>query len=108
LVAAVHIPIGAALDSDDPAPQCCTFAAFFANEMRNAGVTPLLADKPEGLEVTLRDGPRARLLFVLNTTHEPVTVRDVPEGEVVVGDAPFSAGAVTLPGYGSLILKLQH
>jgi beta-galactosidase len=81
---------------------------FLAGEIRNAGVAPLLADKPEGIEVTLRDGPQARLMFVLNTTHEPVSVHGIPQGNVVVGDAVVSASAVTLPGHGSLVLKLQR
>jgi beta-galactosidase len=79
---------------------------FLADEMERAGVLPLLADKPEGVEVSLREGPRGRLLFVLNTRYEPATVGGLPAGKVAVGDAEVVDGTATLPGYGCLVLAL--
>ena len=43
-----------------------------------AGVTPLIADLPPNVEVTLREADDRKLLFVLNTDAEPVTVPSVP------------------------------
>jgi beta-galactosidase len=80
---------------------------FFADELERAGVLPLLADKPEGVEVSLREGPKGKLLFVLNTRHEPVTAGGLPAGKVAVGDAEIIGRAITLPGYGCLVLALD-
>lgn len=81
--------------------------AFLADELRRAGVEPLLADKPAGCEVSLREGPQDRLLFVLNTTHEPITVPNVPAGRTVFGDATPSGGTLHLPGYGCVVIWLD-
>lgn len=80
---------------------------FLADEMQRAGVLPLLADKPEGVEVSLREGPKGKLLFVLNTRYEPATVTGLPAGTAVIADAAVARGAVTLPGYGCLVLALE-
>jgi beta-galactosidase len=63
--------------------------SFLADELRRAGIEPLLADKLAGIEVSLREGPAGRLLFVLNTTHEPVALSGVPAARAVVGDGAF-------------------
>jgi len=81
--------------------------SFFADELRQAGVAPLLDDKPAGIEVSLREGPKGRLLFVLNTTHEPVGVSGVPAGKAVVGDAAPVGGRLDLPAYGCAVLQLE-
>ena len=81
--------------------------SFFADELRQAGVAPLLDDKPAGVEVSLREGPKGRLLFVLNTTHEPVGVSGVPAGKAVVGDAAPVGGRLDLPAYGCAVLQLE-
>jgi beta-galactosidase len=80
--------------------------SFVADELRLAGVSPLLADAPPGVEVALREGPGTRLLFVLNTTLEPAAVSGLPPGEAVIADAPVRNGSVRLPGYGCAILRL--
>jgi beta-galactosidase len=81
---------------------------FLAAELGRAGVVSLLAEKPAGLEVTVREGPKGRLMFALNTTHEPINVHNMPKGEVVVGDASPAAGTVRLPGYGCLVIKFER
>jgi beta-galactosidase len=78
--------------------------SLFADEFDRAGVLPLLADKPEGVEVSLRDGPKGKLLFVLNTRHEPVAVSGLPAGTAVIADAVVTGGTAALPGYGCLVL----
>jgi beta-galactosidase len=80
---------------------------FLAEEMRNAGVKPLLANKPATVEVSLRSGPRGKLLFVLNRADEPAVVAGLPEGNAVSGDAEVRSGTVTLPGYGCLVLHVR-
>jgi beta-galactosidase len=80
--------------------------SLIADEFRQAGVSPLVADAPAGVEVTLREGPGTRLLFVLNTTHEPAQVSGLPPGEAVVADAPLRDGRVTLPSYGCAVIRL--
>jgi beta-galactosidase len=79
---------------------------FLADEMERAGVLPLLADKPEGVEVSLREGPKGKLLFVLNTRDEPAMVTGLPAGTAVIADTAVAGGAAALPGYGCLVLAL--
>ena len=82
--------------------------ALFGSVIQAAGVSPTLQDLPDGIEVTMRGGPNARLLFVLNTKHEPCRVSGLPEGTVEVSDGLVENGSVTLPGYGCLILRLSE
>jgi len=46
----------------------------------SCGVEPLSADLPRGVEVTLREAADRKLLFVLNTTDEPVELSALPQG----------------------------
>ncbi|KRA98034.1 beta-galactosidase [Devosia sp. Root685] len=77
--------------------------SLLAEEFAIAGVEQILADKPEGIEVVLREAEDRKLLFVLNTTHEPITVNNLPAGTVLVGDEAADGG---LGPYGCLVLRL--
>ena len=45
-----------------------------------AGIVPLIADMPAGVEATIRESKDRRLLFILNTLGEPAIVNGVPAG----------------------------
>lgn len=82
---------------------------FESQILAPAGVAPLVEGLPEGVEVSLREGPGGRLMFLLNTTAEPAEVSGVPAGEVLVGDGTAGgpdAGTVSLPGYGCRVVAL--
>lgn len=80
--------------------------AFEREIIARAGISPLLPDLPEGVEVSLRTGAEARLLFVLNTASEPRRVPGLPEGAVLIGDGAAVGREVTLPPHGCHILDL--
>ncbi|MCA0850591.1 beta-galactosidase [Salipiger thiooxidans] len=68
------------------------------------GVAPLL-EVPAGIEVSERIGSDGtRLLFVLNTTHETLTV-ELPAAHDLLA-ARDVAGATELDGYGACVLRL--
>ncbi len=53
---------------------------LFEPLLARAGVEPLLASLPAGVEASLREGAGRRLLFILNTLADPVEIADVPAG----------------------------
>ncbi|OLP59618.1 beta-galactosidase [Xaviernesmea oryzae] len=69
-----------------------------------AGIAPLLDDLPEGVEVAEREGGDRRLLFVLNTRHEPVEV-SLPQGQELLQGTPTGA-ATSLAAYDVRIIRL--
>lgn len=79
---------------------------LIAGEFERAGVTPLLADKPADIEVTLREADGRQLLFVLNLSHEARSVANLPAGEALVGAAFRTDEVATPPGHECLILAL--
>ncbi len=81
--------------------------SFMASELTRAGVAPLVPGLPAGVELTRRDGPHGRLLFVLNTTADEVELSGLPDGKMLVADSPVDHGKCRLPGYGALILVLK-
>ncbi|QQA41417.1 beta-galactosidase [Pelagovum pacificum] len=76
--------------------------AFEDQFIAPAGVTPMLEDLPEGMEVSMRQSDDRRLLFVLNTTSEPLDVPAGLEGSALIDDRKGNA----LQGYGVLVLEL--
>ncbi|WP_127901476.1 beta-galactosidase [Solirhodobacter olei] len=80
--------------------------AFEAQILRPAGVTPLIQDLPEGVEVSVRENETNRLLFVLNTSAEERIIRSIPDGKVLVSDLR-GEGSTVLPGYGCHVVALQ-
>jgi beta-galactosidase len=72
-----------------------------------AGVTPLLPDLPEGVEVTIREAENRRLMFILNTMGEPAIVSGVPAGINLLSDGKLSGGKLDLPTYGCSIIELD-
>ena len=66
-----------------------------------AGIVPLIADLPAGVEATIRESKDRRLLFILNTLGE-ADVPNIPKG-TDLGDAQVKAGRMRLPR-----LWLQH
>jgi beta-galactosidase len=71
-----------------------------------AGIVPLIADMPAGVEATIRESKDRRLLFILNTLGEPADVPNIPKGTDLLGDAQVKAGRMRLPAYGCSIIEL--
>ena len=71
-----------------------------------AGVAPLIADLPEGCEVSLREAADRRLLFLANTAAEPATIASVPAGEVLILDGSRDGSNVKLGAYGVAVILL--
>ena len=68
------------------------------------GVKPLIADLPQGVEVTVRQSEDRELFFILNTGAEAVTLFDAPHGkELLSGSA--AGGALNLGPYGCAIIR---
>lgn len=76
-----------------------------ADVFAQAGVEPLLADLPAGVEVSIRESDSVRLLFILNTRDEPATLAGLPASTSLVADGPLTGGTMTLPAYGCAVLK---
>jgi beta-galactosidase len=79
---------------------------FYGGVLAAHGLAPLLA-VPPGVEVTLRESARHRLLYVLNHNAEAVSIA-LPEGQRFtdhLGGA--AADTLELPGYGVAILEAQ-
>jgi beta-galactosidase len=78
---------------------------FYGRLLGEQGITPLL-DAPPGIEVTLRESGRHRLLYVLNHTPQPASV-PLPAGTSYWDHLSRSAigAALELPGYGVAILE---
>jgi beta-galactosidase len=72
-----------------------------------AGIVPLIADMPAGVEATIRESKDRRLLFILNTLGEPAVVPNIPKGTDLLGDAQVKAGRMRLPAYGCSIIELD-
>jgi len=71
-----------------------------------AGIVPLIADMPAGVEATIRESKDRRLLFILNTLGEPADVPNIPKGTDLLGDAQVKAGRMRLPAYGCSVIEL--
>ena len=80
---------------------------LFEHAFSRAGVEPLLADLPEGVEVTMREADDRRFLFVLNTRDEAAEVANVPLGQNLLGEASVSNGRLSLGPFGCAIIALD-
>ena len=81
---------------------------LFDHVFSQGGIEPLLADLPEGVEVTMREADDRRLLFVLNTRDEAVEVANVPSGRDLLGEAGVSNGRISLGPFGCAIVALNN
>jgi beta-galactosidase len=70
-----------------------------------AGVVPLVADLPAGVEVSLRVAPGRRLLFVLNTLGETAEVRNLPAGRDLLTGSAIVDGQLALGPHGCAIIE---
>lgn len=72
-----------------------------------AGIVPLIADMPAGVEATIRESKDRRLLLILNTLGEPAIVNGVPAGMDLLSGVELSGGKLALPAYGCCIIELD-
>jgi beta-galactosidase len=71
-----------------------------------AGITPLVADLPEGVELSLRTADDRKLLFVLNTLETAAIVPGVPAGTDLLSGRKLD-GSLSLEGYGCTVIHLS-
>ena len=81
------------------------YDGLIAHVLASAKLRPLVSP-PEGVEVSYRQGKGRKLLFLVNTTQEPKTVR-VPKGKVELISGRTLGDAVTLDRYGVAVVKLK-
>jgi beta-galactosidase len=72
-----------------------------------AGIVPLIADMPAGVEATIRESKDRRLLFILNTLGELASIGNFPAGKDLLGDGKVRGGKLSLPAYGCSIIELD-
>jgi beta-galactosidase len=72
-----------------------------------AGVEPLIADLPEGVEVTMRMNGDRRLLFVQNYMDQPVSIARIPAGADLLDGGKPVQGGLSLEGYGCAVIQLS-
>jgi beta-galactosidase len=72
-----------------------------------AGIVPLIANMPAGVEATIRECKDRRLLFILNTLGEPAIIGNVPAGKDLLGDGKVRGTKLSLPAYGCSIIELE-
>ncbi|RYH06030.1 beta-galactosidase [Tropicimonas sp. IMCC6043] len=70
-----------------------------------SGISPIVPELPEGCEAVLRVKKDTRLLFLLNTSSDPVDFTSQPEGRVMITDAE-PGERLRLPPHGCHILSL--
>jgi beta-galactosidase len=74
--------------------------------LSQAGIAPLIADIPAGVEATIRESKDRRLLFILNTLGEPTAPFAVPPGIALLSDGSRRGARLVLPAYGCCIIEL--
>ena len=79
-------------------------AQLTTSVLEPAGAAPLITDLPDGVEVSIRQSDAHELVFVLNTTADPVIVSAAPIGtDLLTGSAVN--GPLKLDPYGCVIIK---
>jgi beta-galactosidase len=72
-----------------------------------AGIEPLIADLPEGVEVTMRMNADRRLLFIQNYTDKPTVLSHVTAGVDLLDAGKPVDGHLSLDGYGCAVVQLS-
>jgi beta-galactosidase len=87
-------------------PDAATLSALTRGWLKHAGVSPLIPNVPEGVEVCEREGQGRRVVVILNHTTEPQHVA-LPAGmtDLLNGGG---ASAVDLEKYGVAVLEAAH
>lgn len=81
-------------------------AALADRTFTDAGVEPLIADLPDGVEVTMRQNDERHLLFVQNYTDQHAELTNVPHGVNLLDGGKSVSGALLLEAYGCAIVEL--
>ena len=80
------------------------WAQLTMSVLEPAGAMPLVANLPDGVEVSIRQADKHDLIFVLNTTADPVTLPDGPQGTELL-NMSATTGQLTLGPYGVAVIK---
>ncbi|MCZ7933011.1 beta-galactosidase [Agrobacterium leguminum] len=73
--------------------------------LADAGVAPLVADLPAGIEVAMRQAADRKLLFVINTLETEQKIAPLPQGKDLLSGRQMTAGE-TLEPYGCRVIEL--
>ncbi len=73
--------------------------------LAKAGIKPLIADLPQGVEVVMRTAKDRKLLFVLNTLETEKKLTNLASGKDLLTGSNVSSEH-TLEGYGCLVIEL--
>lgn len=85
---------------------CADFEQGFYDEVygkivKEAGVVPVLADVPEGVEVNTRENENGKFVFVVNFNRGPVEIKlPLDEYQIFLGEYDG-----TIKGFGTIVLK---
>jgi beta-galactosidase len=88
------------------APDAATMAALLRRAWTEAGVTPVAAGLPEGVEAVRRTTEGGELLFLLN--HRADEVEVPASGVDLLSGLPVTAGRVRLAGRGVAIVRVAR
>jgi beta-galactosidase len=69
-----------------------------------AGIAPLIADLPKGVEVTVREAEDRKLMFILNTDAASVSLASLPYGTDLLTGHDTRSG-MTLGPYGCAVIR---
>ena len=70
------------------------------------GILPLLADKPDGVEVSIRENDERKICFIQNTLHTTVTIAAVPHGIDLLTGKHIN-GALDMEAYGCAVIRME-
>ncbi len=73
----------------------------------DAGVQPLIADLPAGIEVTMRMSNDRQLLFIQNYLSKPAKIAQVPAGRNLLDAGKPVGGELELEGYGCAVIQIS-
>ncbi|WP_026870987.1 Beta-galactosidase C-terminal domain [Inquilinus limosus] len=80
--------------------------ALLGRVLPKAGVAPLVADLPAGVEVSLRRAESRELLFVQNTNAETAVLTSPPTGQDLLSGGAVGTEPLRLEGYDCAIIRL--
>jgi beta-galactosidase len=81
------------------------YDSLMARLLQDAGIRPLV-EPPAGVEVSVREGPGKKLLFLMNHTDEPKTV-NIPEGRTELLRGARTQKTLTLDPFDVAVLQLE-
>jgi beta-galactosidase len=73
-----------------------------------SGVSPIMPDVPEGVDVTVREAADRRLTFISNTGSTPLRLLQSPQGHDLLSDHHHDGGELLLGPYDCHVIETRH